>query len=133
MRIKKFNEAEVNENLGIPTYMELLDMIENDEIKLVNTDKDDFINHIDRSLQWNIGRGRDISNNPIANPGSIRDGIIYDGDAIYVMDGNRPIAVIIEYELMNPFVFGDVIVVPGHDSITCYNLKTGESTTEHIR
>jgi hypothetical protein len=34
---------------------------------------------------------------------------------------------------MNPFVFGDIIVVPGHDSITCYNFKTGEDTTGDIR
>ena len=52
--------------------------------------------------------------------------------ALIVKDGKIEVA-IYEYEISNPFVFGDVIVVPGHDSITCYNLKTGESTTEHIR
>ena len=26
---------------------------------------------------------------------------------------------------MNPVVFGDVIVVPGHDSITCYKINQG--------
>ena len=51
---------------------------------------------------------------------------------LIVKDGKIEVA-ISEYEIMNPFVFGDVIVVPGHDSITCYNLKTGESTTEYIR
>ena len=64
----------------------------------------------------------------------LKDG--YDeGDTEYVLivkDGKIEVA-IYEYEISNPFVFGDVIVVPGHDSITCYNLKTGESTTEHIR
>lgn len=52
--------------------------------------------------------------------------------ALIVKDGKIEVA-ISEYEIMNPFVFGDVIIVPGNDSITCYNLKTGESTTEHIR
>jgi hypothetical protein len=52
--------------------------------------------------------------------------------ALIVKDGKIEVA-ISEYEIMNPFVFGDVIIVPGHDSITCYNLKTGESTTEYIR
>ena len=52
--------------------------------------------------------------------------------ALIVKDGKIEVA-ISEYEIMNPFVFGDVVVVPGHDSITCYNLKTGESTTEYIR
>ena len=51
---------------------------------------------------------------------------------LIVKDGKIEVA-ISEYEIMNPFVFGDVIVVPGRDSITCYNLKTGESTTEYIR
>ena len=37
------------------------------------------------------------------------------------------------YEIMNPFVFGDVIVVPGHDAVTCYNFKTGESKSGFIR
>ena len=51
---------------------------------------------------------------------------------LIVKDGKIEVA-ISEYEISNPFVFGDVVVVPGHDSITCYNLKTGESTTEYIR
>jgi hypothetical protein len=51
---------------------------------------------------------------------------------LIVKDGRIEVA-ISEYEISNPFVFGDVIVVPGNDSITCYNYKTGESTTEYIR
>ena len=51
---------------------------------------------------------------------------------LIVKDGKIEVA-ISEYEISNPFLFGDVIVVPGHDSITCYNFKTGESTTEYIR
>jgi hypothetical protein len=51
---------------------------------------------------------------------------------LIVKDGKIEVA-IYEYEMSNPFVFGDIVIVPGHDSITCYNLKTGESTTEHIR
>jgi hypothetical protein len=51
---------------------------------------------------------------------------------LIVKDGKIEVA-ISEYEISNPFVFGDVVVVPGHDSITCYNLKTGESTEGYIR
>jgi hypothetical protein len=51
---------------------------------------------------------------------------------LIVKDGKIEVA-ISEYEISNPFLFGDVIVVPGHDSITCYNFKTGESATEYIR
>jgi hypothetical protein len=40
---------------------------------------------------------------------------------------------IYEYEIMNPFVFGDIIIVSGHDSITCYNFVTGEQKTVDIR
>jgi len=52
--------------------------------------------------------------------------------ALIVKDGRIEVA-IYEYEISNPFIFGDVVIVPGHDSITCYNSKTGESTTEEIR
>ena len=51
---------------------------------------------------------------------------------VIVKDGKIEVA-IFEYEISNPFVFGDVIVVPGHDSITVYNIKTGENKTEQIR
>jgi hypothetical protein len=51
---------------------------------------------------------------------------------LIVKDGKIEVA-ISEYEISNPFVFGDIVIVPGHDSITCYNFKTGESTTEGIR
>ena len=44
-----------------------------------------------------------------------------------------PIAIITQYEISNPIVFGDVVVVPGHDSITCYNKVTGEEKTGYIR
>ena len=49
-----------------------------------------------------------------------------------VKDGEIEVA-IYEYEIMNPFVFGDVIVVPGRDSITCYNYKTDEVKVAYIR
>lgn len=49
-----------------------------------------------------------------------------------VKDGKIEVA-IYEYEITNPFVFGDVIVVPGHDSITCYNYKTDEVKVGYIR
>jgi hypothetical protein len=49
-----------------------------------------------------------------------------------VKDGKIEVA-IYEYEIMNPFVFGDVIVVPGHDSITCFNYKTDEVKVGYIR
>ena len=58
-----------------------------------------------------------------------------EGSAEFVLivkDGKIEVA-ISEYEIINPFVFGDVIVVPGHDSITCYNFKTGEHIIEAIR
>jgi hypothetical protein len=51
---------------------------------------------------------------------------------LIVKDGKIEVA-IYEYEIMNPFVFGDIIVVPGHDSITCYNFKTGEDKSGDIR
>jgi len=78
-----------------------------------------------------IGRG---SHGRLPDGSELKEG--YDeGGAEFVLivkDGKIEVA-ISEYEISNPFVFGDVVIVPGHDSITCYNLKTGESTTEYIR
>ena len=51
---------------------------------------------------------------------------------LIVKDGKIEVA-ISEYEISNPFVFGDIVIVPGHDSITCYNFKTGEHIIEAIR
>jgi hypothetical protein len=60
------------------------------------------------------------------------DGRIQTEFVLIVKDGKIEVA-IYEYEISNPFIFGDIVVVPGHDAITCYNFKTGESTTEYIR
>lgn len=52
---------------------------------------------------------------------------------VVILEGDDVVAVIREYESVNPFVFGDVIIVPGHDAITCYNFKTKESKRGYIR
>jgi hypothetical protein len=60
----------------------------------------------------------------------------YDEDeteyTLIVKDGKIEVA-IYEYEIMDSFVFGDIVIVCGHDSITCYNYVTGEDTTKYIR
>jgi hypothetical protein len=46
------------------------------------------------------------------------------GDSfLIVFEEGKPSVIIGEYELCNSFEFGDVVICPGHDSITCYNKK----------
>lgn len=44
-----------------------------------------------------------------------------------------PICIAEQYELMNPFIFKDILILPGHDSVDAIHLPTGESTLEYIR
>ena len=92
--------------------------------KLINMEPDE--------LEGDITIGETFDKLPDGS--ELKEGFDEEGHefVLIVKDGKIEVA-ISEYEIMNPFVFGDVIVVPGHDSITCYNFKTGESTTEGIR
>jgi hypothetical protein len=128
--LKSFNEE--NEFNQV-TYKDILDLVENDQLKLINIEKKVIINYINEMVKLNFkGRGVDILNNPIES--GRRKGLVEIGDSfVVVFEDNKPSVIIGEYELCNPFEFGDVVVCPGHDSITCYNKKTGEHQTSYIR
>jgi len=83
-------------------------------------------------IEGEIEIGRNLSKLPDGS--ELKEGFDEEGRefVLIVKDGKIEVA-IFEYDIMNPFVFGDVIVVPGHDSITCYNFKTGEEKTGYIR
>jgi len=130
--LKKYNE---NVNQSITTWSELLSRIDSGETKLIGTKKEYIEKHLQDLSKWNK---RDFSNDPIASLngwGGIKDGMSScDERFVFVYDDNNlPVAIISQYELVNPFVFGDIVICPGHDSITCYNKVTGESKTSHIR
>ena len=126
-KIKKFNESKNS----IPTWNELLSLIDGSKVKLVNVNKSDIEDHLLILSKYN--GGKDFGNLPVAT--SIQDGIAdIDERFVIIFDGsNIPLSIISEYELMNPFVFGDIVICPGHDSITCYNKKTGEHIRSYIR
>ena len=108
--LKKFNEDMESDELGF---------------KLINMEPDELDGEIE------IGRN---TWGKLPDGSELKEG--YDeGGAEFVLivkDGMIEVA-IYEYEIMNPFVFGDIIVVPGHDSITCYNFTNGESKSADIR
>jgi len=112
--LKKFNED-----------MDDMDMNDDLGFKLVNMEPDELEGDI------TIGRG---SHGKLPDGSELKEGYDEEGREfiLIVKDGKIEVA-IYEYEIMNPFVFEDIIVVPGHDSITCYNFKTGEHTTGQIR
>jgi hypothetical protein len=124
------------------TWDELLYRIETGECKLVPSKyssmdiiKEETIESIKGFLNRNLKRFPDVNTEPIEDPKRIRDGISEVGyNHVVVFDEKlAPVALITEYEMMNPFVFGDVVIVPGRDSITCYDKSTGEFKREHIR
>jgi len=108
-RLRKFNEDMESDDLGF---------------KLINMEPDELDGEIKIGQSWD----------KLPDGSELKEG--YDGEGhefvLIVKDGQIQVA-IYEYEIMNPFVFGDVIVVPGHDSITCYNYKTGEYKVGYIR
>ena len=108
--LKKFNEDMESDDLGF---------------KLINMEPDELDGEIE------IGRN---TWDKLPDGSELKEGFDEEGRefVLIVKDGKIEVA-ISEYEIMNPFVFGDIIVVPGHDSITCYNFKTGEDTTGDIR
>jgi hypothetical protein len=111
--IRKFNEDMDMESTGLG-------------FKLIGSMGADEIEGDIKIGKWGYGKLPDGS--------ELKEGYDEEGRefVLIVKDGKIEVA-ISEYEISNPFVFGDVIIVPGHDSITCYNLKTGEHTTEGIR
>jgi hypothetical protein len=59
--------------------------------------------------------------------------INYEEGVVYLDDEGTPKVIVFEYEISNPLVFADVLIVPGHDSITCYDLKNEVFKTVSIR
>lgn len=107
------------------------DMESNDELgfKLVNMEPDEIEGDIKIGIPWRRGSWGKLPDGSELKEGYDEGGAEF---VLIVKDGKIEVA-ISEYEIMNPFVFGDIIVVPGHDSITCYNFKTGEDKTGQIR
>ena len=107
--LKKYNEDMESDELGF---------------KLVNMEPEE--------LDGEIVIGQSL--NKLPDGSELKEGYDEEGRefVLIVRDGQIEVA-IYEYDIMNPFIFGDIIVVPGHDSITCYNFKTGEDKTGFIR
>ena len=107
--LKKYNEDMESDELGF---------------RLVNMEPEELDGEIEIGQSWDR----------LPDGSELKEGYDEEGRefVLIVRDGQIEVA-IYEYEIMNPFVFGDIIVVPGHDSITCYNFKTGEDKTSFIR
>jgi len=138
--IKQFNEAsDSNPNL-LPTYQDIIDMLDAKQLKTINCDEEDIKKYINRIIEMNKEKKPNLVNEPF-DPYMLRRGNDSNGTQLaslfdsycVVVENGVPSVIISEYELMNPFIFGDVVICPGHDSITCYNIETGESKTGDIR
>ena len=131
--LKKFNESSEYQPY---TWDELVYSIDEGELDYVRCNREDVRNYItnmiasylDPSKKWH---------NPDKNTSPISEGkclLTEIGPYVLVFNNDGvPMAFISEYEMMNPFVFGDIAIIPGRDSITCYNIKTREHKREHIR
>lgn len=114
-KISKFKESTGNTT----TWKQLSELIKSDKVKLIRVDLDEITELAD-----------ELGDKPI----SLKNSDITEVyDYVIVWKDSVPVAVILEYELINPFVFGDIVICPGHDSITCYNKVTGESKRSNIR
>ncbi len=110
------------------TYSELLDILKREEVKFINSSFEDIKENILYMREFNLKHGnKDIFDSPVDE----ENGMYYINEYGIFLEKEK--VVIGEYEMSNPFIFGDVVVVPGRDSITCYNLKTGEHVVSYIR
>lgn len=133
--LRRFNEADENPNM-LPTYQDILDMIAAKQLKLVNCDEQRIIESINRMKEYNRERFPNFLERPITTYARTSEPVYLislGGSYCIVVESGTPTTIISEYELINPFIFGDIVICPGHDSITCYNMETGESKTGHIR
>lgn len=133
-RFNQLNEAD-NPNM-LPTYQDILDMLEAKQLKLVRCESQHVIDDINRTKGYNEERFPNFLERPITTYARTEDPIYLislDTSYCIVVESGVPTTIIREYELFNPFIFNDIIICPGHDSITCYNIETGESKTGHIR
>jgi hypothetical protein len=139
--IKKWdNFNESADSNSAPTYQDIVDMLESDKINLVGCDKSDIIEYINRMENYNKDRFPNFMQKPFGDSprykNSLQDSVYLEeiGDSYcVVIESGKPSVIIQEYELMNPFIFNNIVICPGHDSITCYDLKTKETKTGHIR
>lgn len=137
--LKKYNESA--DHKYPYTWDELIYRIETDECKLQpskytspNDYKKETIESLKGMLERMSERNSDINTEPIVDPNEIKDGIVEIRNFLIVFDENlAPVAIMNEYDSMNPFVFNDMVILPGRDSITCYDKSTGEFRKERIR
>jgi hypothetical protein len=126
MIIRKFTESKNSFNI---TWEELSELISNKRIKLIGYSESEFKQYFTKHFP-----------NPIIGKytHSFTDGenVCYtDNNKFVLVIGkmNDPEAIIFEYELFKPFIFDNIVVCPGHDSVTCYSLETKNYATNYIR
>ncbi len=112
MRVKKISENFSDSDI----WKDILNGIKSGDVKLIGTEFDT----VERISAKNFIK-------PIEN------GIIDLDWFVIVFKEYKPVAIISQYEMMNSFVFKNVVVCPGRDSIVCYDIESGEYKKEHIR
>lgn len=128
-RIIRYNEA-ANEG-QFYTWDELVFKIETGDVDLVESDKVEVLDIVNGHINFRNSRDSEFHNSTMVP----RNGILcIGGDSVVVFDkDNAPITILTEYEMGDPTMFCDIVVLPGHDSITLYNRLTGEHKVHYHR
>jgi len=106
--LRKFNESENQNDL---------------EFKLVGAiDKEEVGNITIQDKYFNLEDGREV-----------RGGYDEDNEFVLIVNDGKIEVAIYEYEISNPGVFGNIIIVPGNDSITLYDFLTDKHKVMYIR
>jgi hypothetical protein len=137
--IKKFTES--NGPNTPYTWDELVYRVKTGECKLTPSKYypmdvviSEEVEALGRVMSQMTDRDPDINTSPIVDPNSIVDGLGEIPGRVVVFDNElAPVAIITEYDMMSPFVFDNIVIVPGRDAITCYNKSTGEFKRNKIR
>ena len=129
MKLKKFNEHSENSN----DYQEVENgIIYNDILYIGDTeDLGSMVGTKDFILANDIEIDRDILT--LYDGSKVQEGYFHNAEFILISKNGKVEVVIGVYELSNCTVFNDVLVIPGHDEIILYNVKTKESVNLPIR
>lgn len=112
---------------NIPTISVLLDLIKNNNIKTNLTGDVDWVSHLFKHSDITIADEKSIR--------KFNDTLSYVEipEFVLIFKDKEPYYLLNCYEVFNSFIFEDVLVLPGRDSVLCYNMLTEHLENNHIR
>lgn len=129
--LKKYNESNKSDKI---TYKNIIDLVNNNQIETINNAEKYIVKYINNMVDLNNRSRRvNILNKQIGSNSGLEHILIIGDKYVVIVENGKPNVLIQVDGMVNPFEFGDVVVLPGYDYIICYNKITGEHKKSLIR